>query len=186
MATYQGTTINDLVVTTPLEGATTAPDINDAIREIKNCVKTSFGVSHNTTTGLHNEFFFFRTGTLTSATGNATPLSLITDAEVPAGKSVYVAGWIAHVNGATAWSHHIFIEDTSNVGFAKLDSSSLGANKIITNSKPDADVDEAHLHTGYNYANGLGGTAAKGLQARVSATGATGSDCVITVYGMIK
>jgi len=48
-------TENDLVTTTPTEGATGSrtPEINDAIREIKSCLKTTMAVEHSLTTGMH-------------------------------------------------------------------------------------------------------------------------------------
>ena len=185
MATYTGERIKDLDIGTPLEGAWKIREVNDAIQEIKRCVKNTIEVGHDLSTGKHLEYFFMKTGTLASATGNTTPLVLITDAEVPAGKAVYVAGYIAHVNGATDWTDNIFIECIGGSSFVKFSSSSLNGNKVLTNGRPDSDIDESHLGSPYLYADGLGGTAAKGLQVRAN-TDCNGSDLIITVYGMIK
>lgn len=51
---YTGTVINDLSTTTPTEGTSYIPEMNDAIREVKTCLKTGFDVEHNLTTGLHH------------------------------------------------------------------------------------------------------------------------------------
>jgi hypothetical protein len=53
---YNGTTINDLDISAPPEGATSLGILNDAIREIKKCLKTTFGVSHDLTRGTHLAF----------------------------------------------------------------------------------------------------------------------------------
>src|SRR4030067_1091221 len=41
---YAGTTVKDLDVTTPTEGASYVPEINDASREIKTVLKNQFAV----------------------------------------------------------------------------------------------------------------------------------------------
>ena len=55
MAIYNGIDIADLDVTTPVESATTLRELNDAIRELKVCLKNTFGVEHTNATGLHNK-----------------------------------------------------------------------------------------------------------------------------------
>lgn len=51
MATYPGTSINDLNTANPAENCSPA-EINDAIRETKLCLKNTFGVAHDLSTGL--------------------------------------------------------------------------------------------------------------------------------------
>ena len=52
MAIYNGTNISNLDVTTPVEGIVLR-ELNDAIREVKLCLKNTFGVEHANATGLH-------------------------------------------------------------------------------------------------------------------------------------
>jgi hypothetical protein len=54
MPTYAGTVLNDLNPTYPAEHCSPA-ELNDAIREIKTCVKNTFGVDHDNTTGRHKK-----------------------------------------------------------------------------------------------------------------------------------
>lgn len=67
MSTYTGTTINDLASTTPLENCSPA-ELNDAIREIKLCLKATFGVDHVTATGKHKFSLVTKTATYTATT----------------------------------------------------------------------------------------------------------------------
>ena len=64
---------------------------------------------------------FSRTCQLTSATA-ATPVTCLADGDVPAGKSAYLLGWHAKVNGATAWATTatVSIKDTSEIGRAHV------------------------------------------------------------------
>ena len=47
---------------------------------------------------------FLATATVATGTNWATSTTLVPDAQVPAGKSVYIAGYRAVVSGSTAWS----------------------------------------------------------------------------------
>ena len=82
---YTGTVINDLVITTPTEGPTGSrtPEINDAIREIKTCVKTTIGVEHNLTTGMHIYNQATKTTNYTLTTTDGTVFGDATTAAFP-------------------------------------------------------------------------------------------------------
>lgn len=69
MSTYTGTTIDDLDSTTSLEHCSPA-ELNDAIREIKLCLKATFGVDHVTATGKHKFSLLTKTATYTATTSN--------------------------------------------------------------------------------------------------------------------
>lgn len=125
------------------------------------------------------EAVFSRTCTITSAAA-ATPVTCLADADVPAGKSVYLLGWHAKVNGATAWSTTATctIQDSGSTGFAQIAVAALTGNAFVGDLTANVTVLSA-------YSLNLGGMAAKGLRVVCNANG-TGSDLVVTLYGSIK
>ena len=124
---------------------------------------------------------FHSTVTLTSAAA-ATPVSVLADGAVPAGKKVYVTGYFVKVNGSTDWATttSVKIQDTNGtpVDFVTLTASALDGNEFHDATSDSATIENA-------MALGTGGTAAKGLRVVGNANG-TGSNLVITVFGFIK
>ena len=122
--------------------------------------------------------FFKKTATLTSATA-ATPVHLLTDAEVGAGKKAYVSKIYFSVNGATNWATTatVTLQDTAGV---------VGATVLVAGLTGNAMFDEggAKVTLGEAIADGNGFTAGKGLDIAGNANG-TGSDLIVTVFGCI-
>jgi hypothetical protein len=127
------------------------------------------------------ESFFSRTCTLTSAAAT-TPVNCLTDAEVPAGKRAYLLGWHAKVNGATPWATTAtcWIRDTAGTSnnFITLAVAALTGNAFIADHS-------ANVTQNSPYAIETGGTADLGIEVACDANG-TGSNLVVTVYGVIK
>lgn len=122
---------------------------------------------------------FTRTVTLTSAAAG-TAVSVVTDAEVPAGFTLFVEDWSAKVNGGTLWGTvtSVKLQDTSAVDFSTIAVAALAANAYVKPNTANVTVDPA-------MAINTGGTAGKGLQIKANANG-TGSDLVVTVVGYLK
>jgi len=131
--------------------------------------------------GAPAEAFFSRTCTLTSAAA-ATPVTCLSDADVPAMKSAYLMGWHAKVNGATAWATTatVSIKDTGGlaVPFVTVAVAALTGNAFV-------DDGSANVTQNHAYALNQGSTADKGLVVVGDANG-TGSSVVLTIYGVIK
>lgn len=129
--------------------------------------------------GAPAEAFFSRTCTITSAAA-ATPVTCLADADVPAGKSAYLLGWHAKVNGATAWATTATctIQDSASTGFVQVAVAALTGNAFVG----DQTANVTNLSA---YSLNLGGMAAKGLRVVCNANG-TGSDLVVTLYGSTK
>jgi len=95
MSTYTGTTINDLVATTPLENCSPA-ELNDATRELKSCLKTTFGIDHLQATGKHKWALASKTATYTATISDDillvtnSPTILLYAASGNSGKSVTI------------------------------------------------------------------------------------------------
>lgn len=119
------------------------------------------------------------TATLTSAAA-ATPVNILPDSAVPAGKKVYISNYYATVSGGTDWATttSVTIEDTAGVDFSVLTASALDANEVHGPFSDSATLAAAMKL-------GTGGTAAKGIQVVGNANG-TGSDLVVTVVWVIK
>jgi hypothetical protein len=124
---------------------------------------------------------FVATATITSAAA-ATPVELLADSAVPAGKKVYVTGFHAKVNGGTLWATTatVKIQDTNviPVDFFTMAVAALTANAEVRPGTANITSEAAYLL-------GTAGTIAKGLRLLGNANG-TGSDLVVTVYGVIK
>jgi hypothetical protein len=127
------------------------------------------------------EIPFHATFTLTSAAA-ATPVSIIDDADVPAGKKVYLQGYILKVDGATDWgtTASVKIQDTNGtpVDFVTLTASALDGNEVHGPWSDSAALEAA-------FCKSSGGTTAKGLQIVGNANG-TGSSLVGACWGVIK
>lgn len=126
-------------------------------------------------TGLGGRFFK-KTVTLTSAAAT-TPAVILADADLDEGEKAYVLGVIAHVDGSTAWETvtKVTLQDTASVKGAEIAAGDLTDGATLTLG--DLDL-EAPI------AKGEGFTAEKGLQIVGDAAG-TGSDLVVTVYGIV-
>jgi len=131
--------------------------------------------------GAPAEAVFSRTCTITSAAA-ATPVTCLADADVPAGKSAYLLGWHAKVNGATAWATtaNCAIKDTGGgaTPFITLAVAAMTGNAFISDASANVTQEAA-------YALNSGGVAAKGLTLSCDANG-TGSPLVMTILGVIK
>jgi hypothetical protein len=127
------------------------------------------------------EIPFHRTATITSA-ACATAVNILTAATVPAGKKVYLQGFIAKVDGGTNWATTatVKIQDTNGtpVDFVTMAVAALTGNAVVTTGTTNITAEDA-------FSEGSGGTAAKGLQLKGNANG-TGSDLKVTVWGVIK
>lgn len=124
--------------------------------------------------------FFKKTVTLTSAAA-ATPVHILTAAEVGAGKKAYVSQVFLSVDGAVNWgtTATITLQDTaaSPVAGATFDASKLVANSMHQLASSDFTLLAP-------IADGAGFTAAKGLDVVGNANG-TGSNLLVTVFGCI-
>jgi len=132
-----------------------------------------------TIAGATAEAFFSRTCTITSAAA-ATPVNCLSDGSVPATKKAYLLGWHAKVSGATNWATTATctLRDTSAVSFVVMAVAALTGNAFVGDHS-------ANITQSSAYALNSGGTADKGLEIVCSANG-TGSDLVVTIYGVIK
>lgn len=124
---------------------------------------------------------FSATATLTSAAA-ATPVAVLADVAVGAGKKVYITGFVASVNGSTEWgtATKVTLQDSNGapVEFFELAAASLIANAEL---RPGSEG----VTAGAAYLLGTGGTTAKGLELVADDDG-TGSNLVVTVWGFIK
>lgn len=135
------------------------------------------GIQLNLDNGRYN---FVRTVTLTSAAA-AAGISIITDAEVPAGRKVYITQFYANVAGATNWATTatVKIQDTNGtpVDFATFAVAAMTGNSKLYMNTANVTDEVARIRM-------TGGTAAKGIRAIGDANG-TGSDFIVTVIGFI-
>jgi hypothetical protein len=97
-------------------------------------------------------------------------------------KSAYLMGWHAKVNGATAWATTatVSIKDTSGLStpFITMAVAALTGNAFVADGSANITQNDA-------YALNQGSTADKGLVIVGDANG-TGSNVVVTIYGVIK
>jgi hypothetical protein len=121
-------------------------------------------------------------GTLVAASA-ATPVILIADSLIPAGKAVYINWWMVSVSGATAWTDVtatlVKIQDTAAVAAITFGKAGLTAKAILVPGSANttyADLIPAQ--------SGL--TASKGISVIADAIFANGSDLKVTVGGYIK
>lgn len=122
---------------------------------------------------------FVATATLTSAAA-ATPITLLADTAVPAGKKVYIQQALAKVNGGTLWATTatVVIQDSAAVAGVTYAVAGLTANAFLG-------LNTANVTVAAPISTGVGFTAAKGLLIVGNANG-TGSDLVVTVTGFIR
>lgn len=127
------------------------------------------------------EQFVFAKATLTSAAA-ATPVELIADSVVGAGRAFYLCGWRAVVSGGTPWGTvtNVYIKDSAGSPVTQVDIpvAVLGANAIVGELS-------ANVALGAGVIAGTGATTAKGLTISANANG-TGSDLIVSVWGLVK
>jgi hypothetical protein len=123
---------------------------------------------------------FVKTVTITSSAA-ATAVPIIPDTAVPAGKKVYVTGFIGKVNGATVWATTatVAVQDTAGSPVAGITCAvaAMTANALLG-------LNTANVTVAAPVSTGVGFTAAKGISLKGDANG-TGSDFVVTVTGYI-
>ena len=123
---------------------------------------------------------FKKTATLKSAAA-ATPVHILTAAEVGAGKKAYVHSMFASVDGATKWATTatVALQDTaaSPVAGATIAVAGLTANAQLM-------IPDTNITLAAPIADGAGFTTAKGLDIVADANG-TGSDLIVTIFGYI-
>lgn len=124
--------------------------------------------------------FFKKTATLTSAAA-ATPVHLLTDAEVGSGKKAYVSKIFFSVDGGTNWAttSAVTLQDTAA-------SPVVGATVAVAGLTGNAMIDEGNSNVtlAAPVADGVGFTTGKGLDIAGNANG-TGSNLLVTVFGCI-
>lgn len=128
---------------------------------------------------------FSATATLTAAAA-ATPVTIVADAAVPAGKKIYVTNLRLVVSGATAWTDatatKVTIQDTNSSPVAVVDIAKAG----LTSNAVISTLGGTNQTLGANIIAGSGLTAAKGIVIKGDANFGAGSDIKVTVSGVIK
>ena len=124
---------------------------------------------------------FRKVATLTSVAA-ATPVDILTAAEVGAGKTAYITSFLAKVNGVVAWEGDgtiVTIQDDSDVVGITLAKAQLTSQALL-------DLLETGVTLGTAVSLGTGFTAANGLVILADGAFATGgSDIVVTLTGYI-
>ena len=130
---------------------------------------------------LVTELHFMTTRTLQSASAS-TPVILLPDSSVPAGKKVYLLGFMAKVNGSTNWGTVAEVKITDN-SVSPIDMVTFDAQHLAGTEK---------FYLGANHTTpedafimGQGGATGKGLRVFGDVNG-SGSNFVVTVWGVIK
>ena len=125
---------------------------------------------------------FSITSTLTSAAA-ATPVHIVTDAQVPASQKVYITEILLTVNGGTAWADAtgtiVKIQDTAAVAGVTFAKANLTGNVLLSKMSAGVTLAPAVLL-------GAGFTVAKGIDLVADHNFAAGSDIVVTVSGYIS
>jgi hypothetical protein len=126
---------------------------------------------------------FRKTVTLKSADAT-TPVSIIADADVGTGKSVYITSMYANVKGGDAWVGDgtvVTVQDTATSPVAAI---TLAKAQLTANAQLMFGSTGVTLGDGIK--DGTGMTATKGLKLVADdAFGTSGSDLIVTVCGFI-
>lgn len=125
---------------------------------------------------------FRKTVKLTSAAAT-TPVEIIADADVGAGKCVYINSLYANVNGGDAWAGTgtaVKIQDTDNTPVAAI---TFAKGKLTANAQLAFLSDGVTLGDGIK--DGTGMTPAKGIEIVGDDAFSAGSDLIVTVTGFI-
>jgi hypothetical protein len=125
----------------------------------------------------------FRKTVTLKADAAETPVSIIADAAVGTGKSVYITGFYANVNGAVAWSgtgNNVIVRDRagSPVAAITLPDSILAADAQLMFGSTDVVL-------GDGIKDGTGMTPAKGIEIVGDGAFSAGSDLIVTIVGFI-
>lgn len=118
--------------------------------------------------------------TLAVSANATTALTLLADSAVPAGKRAYISTFVVRVNGTNAWSTNstLTIQDSAANAFATVAATALTSNATVLPSTSGVTL-------GAPVYLGTGGNVTKGIQL-LGTGNATGSDAVVTVFGVIK
>lgn len=125
---------------------------------------------------------FRKTVKLTSAAAT-TPVSIIADADVGAGKCVYINSLYANVDGGDAWAGTgtaVKIQDTANTPSAAI---TFAKGKLTANAQLAFLSDGVTLGDGIK--DGTGMTPAKGIEIVGDDAFSGGSDLIVTITGFI-
>ncbi len=125
---------------------------------------------------------FRKTVTLTAAAAE-TPVSILADADVGTGKSVFITSMYANVNGATAWSgtgNNVIVRDRASSPVAAI---TLPDN-ILTDSA-QLMFGSTGVVLGDGIKDGTGMTTAKGIEIVGDGAFSAGSDLIVTICGFI-
>jgi hypothetical protein len=126
---------------------------------------------------------FRKTVTLTSAAG-ATPVHVLTAAEVGAGNKVFIDDFDISVNGTVAWTDTtgtvVNIQDTADTPVV-----AAAIAKAQLTSQAQLGKHSTGVTLGTAIRTGVGLTAAKGLDVAADHNFAAGSDMTITIVGFI-
>lgn len=125
---------------------------------------------------------FRKTVKLTSEAAT-TPVSIIADADVGAGKCVYITGLYANVNGAAVWAGTgtaVKIQDTATTPSAAI---TFAKGKLTANAQLAFLSDGVTLGDGIK--DGTGMTPAKGIEIVGDDAFSGGSDLIVTITGFI-
>ena len=126
---------------------------------------------------------FFQTATLTSAAA-ATPVDILTDAQVGATGTVVITGFLLNVNGGTAWTDTtgtvVTVQDTAGTPVVGITAAKaqLTANAILGQLSTGITLGDAII-------DGTGFTAGKGLQIVADSDFDAGSDIIVSVSGYV-
>jgi hypothetical protein len=119
---------------------------------------------------------FDETVTITRSSAG-TPVVLISAGDVATGKKVYVQGWKIESPSPWGGATDCSIQDTAAASFANFDPGlDFGSNILTTSGGSATDA----------FWKNTGGGDGEGLQFDCDANGSSGSDVVITVFGVIK
>ena len=125
---------------------------------------------------------FRKTVTLKAAAAE-TPVSIIADAAVGTGKSVYITSMYANVNGAVAWSgtgNNVIVRDRAGTPVAGI---------TLPDSILTADAQLMFGSTGVVLGDGIkdgtGMTTAEGIEIVGDGAFSAGSDLIVTIVGFI-
>jgi len=126
---------------------------------------------------------FRKTVTLKSADAE-TPVSIIADADVAAGKCVYITGFYANVKGNEAWSgtgNNVTIADTASPAVSAI----TLAKATALGASAQSMFGSNGVTLGDGIKDGTGMTEAKGLEIVGDGAFTAGSDLIVTITGFI-
>jgi uncharacterized protein YfiM (DUF2279 family) len=125
---------------------------------------------------------FYRLCTITSAAA-ATPVNCLAEADVVSGKKVHITGFLARVNGATAWATTATcaLQDTAASPIAQATFAVAG----MTGNSTQTISERTNITLAAGVLVGTGATASKGIDLACDANG-TGSNFVVQVWGYMN